>query len=117
MPWEYETEDLHGSEVRTLTVTLAVGSFAYTLLEACNSAGSPKSIFAKGATVYANIKGINNGEGEASATIVVKDVDTGSTIKTITTGVMDSGEVFEIRAVAIGTMPDRDWTLEFSMTP
>jgi len=105
------------AETKVIVAAMAVGNFAYTLLQTCDSAGAPKTYFVKGDTVYANIKGKNNGPAPDGALIVIKDVDTGVELKRIGTAVVGPGAEFSALKVPIGTMPGKDWKLQFAMTP
>jgi len=105
------------AETKVITVPLAAGNFAYTLLQTCDPTGAAKTYYAKGDPVHANIKGKNNGNVSAGASIVVKDLDTGVEVKRIGTEVVAPGAIFTVAAVLIGTMPSKDWRLEFKMTP
>jgi len=116
-PLLYESYGPRFAETKVIVAAVAVGNFAYTLLQTCDSAGTAKTYFAKGETVYANIKGKNNGPVSDGAVIVVTDVDTGVEVTRIGTAVVAPGAEFSALKVSIGMMPGRDWKLQFAMTP
>ena len=115
-PFLYESYS-HLGESKVVTIPLAYGDFSYTLLEPCDVNGTPKTYFKEGETVYVNIKGVNNGTGDAGAVIVVTDVETDEELKRIGTMVVFPGQEFSALAVSIGTMPANDWKVQFAMTP
>jgi len=116
-PLLYESYGRRFAESQVVTVAVATGIFAYTKLESCDSAGTPKSSFLAGDTVYANIKGKNNGVVADGAVIVVTDNDTGTELTRLGSTVVNPGAEFTMSKVLIGTMPKRDWNIKFAMTP
>jgi len=118
-PWLYESY----AETRTVAVTLAQGNFKYEVLETVGAespqAGPaiPRSKFAVGETVYVHYRIRNDGAVKAKASIAVKDKDTGAAITTYTTGDIGPNERGEIFKAVVGTMPNKNWNLEFAMTP
>jgi len=81
-----------------------------------------KSTYAKGETVKVHLALANIGDKAARGTVVVKDLDTGSKVtqferptwpSVINPGILWSSAT----AVSIGPMPERNWRLEFTVTP
>ncbi len=72
-----------------------------------------------GDSVYIQYRVKNIGAGPGRWTIVVKDLDTGATLKTFY-GDLDPGYSFKSTpgvGVLIGKMPDQEWKLSVKVTP
>ncbi|MBA7704060.1 hypothetical protein ES703_112858 [subsurface metagenome] len=72
-----------------------------------------------GESVYAHYVVKNVGSSAGKATITVKDLDTGATVKTLSSPDLAPKERFKTSGSGayIGKMPGRNWRLEFKVEP
>jgi len=126
-PLLYES---YGSETRDVTVYVSTGNFVFEVLETVgeespiNGPAVPRSKFKQGTTVYVHYKVRNDGDVKDKATITVTDIDTGESLKDplgnplkYTTADIDPGYKYEVFKATVGTMPNKNWKLRFTMTP
>lgn len=75
--------------------------------------------YEEGESVYVKYRVKNIGDAAGIATITIKDVATGGVLKTYTTPSIDPGYSWKTldAGVAVGPMPNRDWSLSFTVTP
>jgi len=75
--------------------------------------------YAEGEIVNVKYRVKNIGDGADIATIEIKDVDTGAVLQTYTTPSIDPGWSWKTAdaGVRVGPMPNRDWSLSFTVTP
>jgi len=76
--------------------------------------------YAPGEIVYVKYRVKNVGDAASIATITIKDADTGEVLQIYTTPSIEGGGYMWVTAdagVRIGPMPDRDWSLSFTVTP
>lgn len=111
----------HGSDIRTITVSLAIGDFKFTDLRIYDSNSIERYVFAAGELVFANGTIRNNGTVTATATIVITDADTGEVLGTTYTvpNVGPGGQTIigSYLPMLVGAMPNRNWNIMFSITP
>ena len=75
--------------------------------------------YAPGEAVYVKYRVKNIGDAASIATITIKDVSTGAVLRTYTTPSIEPSYSWKTldAGVSIGPMPDRDWSLSFTVTP
>ena len=75
--------------------------------------------YAPGEAVYVKYRVKNIGDAAGIATVTIKDVSTGAVLQTYTTPSIDPNYMWKTAdaGVRIGPMPDRDWSLSFTVTP
>lgn len=114
MPWG--EEPTIGSDVKTVTLTLASGDFRFDWARVVDKAGVERGVFGEGEMVYMDVKATNKGDVPAKAEFTITDIDTGEVIVVAHSGMLDPGKHWGITG-EVGYMPDRDWHLEFRVTP
>ena len=113
-----------GRETKLVTIprTAALASFAfdawnppYTLWEV----KPVKSEYAEGESVYVMYCVKNIGETKGKGSITVKDLTTGAVVTTYTTADLAPNYRFKTSGshAYVGKMPNRDWRLDFTVTP
>jgi len=125
--WSWEEEEPraapHGSEEKTVTVTISSGNFKYETLETVGSespiAGpaTARSKFKVGETVYLHYKVRNDGDIADTPKIKVTDSDTGTDVASYTGSSTDPGWKYEVFKATVGTMPNKTWNLKCALTP
>lgn len=113
-----------GRETKTVTIprTAALASFAF---DAWNppfqnwEVKPVKSEYAEGESVYMQYCVKNIGETKGVSSIAVKDLDTGTTIKTYSVPELSPNYRFKTSGshAYVGKMPNRDWRLSFTVDP
>lgn len=113
-----------GKEVRTLTVkrTAALADFRFDAWNPPFTTWEIKPVqseYNEGATVYVKYCVKNTGDTKGKGSIKVKDLDSGDTVATFTTAELDPNERFKTAGshAYVGKMPNRDWRLEWTVTP
>jgi len=116
-----------GSETLTLTIGLEAVGAANFGFDAYNPPWDLRKVFAvkdkykAGESVYVHYCVKNNGTAAGGATIVVKDIDTGATLKTWIVPSIDPGYRYKTdpdgTGAFVGAMPNKDWRLSFTVTP
>lgn len=102
-------------ETRSVTIALAAGAgvFNFTLLEPVQAS------YKEGDSVYVKYTVKNNGTLSSGASIVVKDTATGATLTSYSVSEIPPGYSFTTTGshAYVGKMPNKNWSLQFVLTP
>ena len=115
------------SETRELTITLASGANIQFAVHPDDPEGREifpeREVYDKGETVKVHLAIANIGDTADRGNIEVVDLDTGATIKTFTRPAYPTPALkpaykwSSTSPIEIGSMPDHDWRLQFTVTP
>ena len=102
-------------ETRSVTIALAAGAgaFNFTQLEPVQAS------YKEGDSVYVKYTVKNNGAVASGASIVVKDAVTGATLTSYSIPDIAPGYSFATTGshVYVGKMPNKNWSIQFVLTP
>jgi len=114
-----QTLRVHGSDVRTIAITLAEGDFVFTDLRIYGLDLVERYEFTEGEQVLYNGMILNNG-GLENARIDVSDADTLEPLGYFLINNVGAGievAISAVGAVVVGTMPSKNWNVKFTLTP
>jgi len=113
-----------GRETKLVTIkrTAALASFAFDAWNAPYQLWEVKPVkseYAEGESVYVMYCVKNIGETAGKSSIAVKDLTTGAAVTTYSITSLSPGYRFKTSGshAYVGKMPNRDWRLDFTVTP
>ena len=114
---EEERAPLHESETKTVTITLGSGDFRFDYVKIVDVNNAERNVFGAGETVYYSCRFTNRGGSRADATFTITDMDTGQVLKSSVYENMEPLASGTFAKQKLGTMPNKDWHLQFKVVP